>query len=111
MSTTNYLLRARSCYYSYCIFNHIAEIHSALYLVICFFTIADLLLNSQFLAIVHIIYSGDYDFILFTIMLMNLNKENEVHKPRITRLGRSFLLDNCRFNFGLHQQNLSLENT
>jgi len=24
---------------------------------------------------------------LFTIMLMNLNKENEVHKPRITRLG------------------------
>jgi NADH-quinone oxidoreductase subunit J len=36
-------------------------IHSALYLVICFFTIAGhyLLLNSQFLAIVHIIvYSG-----------------------------------------------------
>ncbi len=24
---------------------------------------------------------------LFTIMLMNLNKENEVHKPRVTRLG------------------------
>ncbi len=24
---------------------------------------------------------------LFTIMLMNLNKENEVHKPRFTRLG------------------------
>jgi NADH-quinone oxidoreductase subunit J len=24
---------------------------------------------------------------LFTIMLMNLNKEDEVHKPRITRLG------------------------
>ena len=36
-------------------------IHSAIYLVICFFTIAGhyLLLNSQFLAIVHIIvYSG-----------------------------------------------------
>jgi NADH-quinone oxidoreductase subunit J len=41
---------------------------------------------------------------LFTIMLMNLNKENEVHKPRITRLGAVVsLLDNCRFNFGLHQ--------
>jgi NADH-quinone oxidoreductase subunit J len=24
---------------------------------------------------------------LFTIMLMNLNKENEVHKPRLLRLG------------------------
>lgn len=31
---------------------------------------------------------------LFTIMLMNLNKEDEVHKPRFTRLGAkvSFLL-------------------
>jgi NADH-quinone oxidoreductase subunit J len=45
-------------------------------------------LNSQF-AIVHIIvYSGAIMILfLFTIMLMNLNKENEVHKPRITRLG------------------------
>ncbi len=66
-------------------------IHSALYLVICFFSIAGhyLLLNSQFLAIVHVIvYSGAIMILfLFTIMLMNLNKENEVHKPRITRLG------------------------
>ncbi|MBC5837511.1 NADH-quinone oxidoreductase subunit J family protein [Flavobacterium muglaense] len=66
-------------------------IHSALWLVICFFSIAGhyLLLNSQFLAIVHIIvYSGAIMILfLFTIMLMNLNKENEVHKPRITRLG------------------------
>ena len=64
-------------------------IHSALYLVICFFSIAGhyLLLNSQFLAIGHIIvYSGAIMILfLFTIMLMNLNKENEVHKPRITR--------------------------
>lgn len=66
-------------------------IHSAIYLVICFFSIAGhyLLLNSQFLAIVHIIvYSGAIMILfLFTIMLMNLNKEDEVHKPRITRLG------------------------
>ncbi len=66
-------------------------IHSAIYLVICFFSIAGhyLILNSQFLAIVHIIvYSGAIMILfLFTIMLMNLNKENEVHKPRITRLG------------------------
>ena len=65
-------------------------IHSAIYLVICFFSIAGhyLLLNSQFLAVVHIIvYSGAIMILfLFTIMLMNLNKENEVHKPRVTRL-------------------------
>lgn len=66
-------------------------IHSAIYLVICLFSVAGhyLLLNAQFLAIVHIIvYSGAIMILfLFTIMLMNLNKENEVHKPRITRLG------------------------
>jgi NADH-quinone oxidoreductase subunit J len=65
-------------------------IHSALYLVVCFFSIAGhyLLLNSQFLAIVHVIvYSGAIMILfLFTIMLMNLNKEDEVHKPRVTRL-------------------------
>jgi NADH-quinone oxidoreductase subunit J len=66
-------------------------IHSAIYLVICFFSIAGhyLLLNSQFLAIVHVIvYAGAIMILfLFTVMLMNLNKENEVYKPRITRLG------------------------
>ena len=66
-------------------------IHSAIYLVICFFSIAGhyLLLNAQFLAIVHIIvYSGAIMMLfLFTIMLMNLNEEREVHRPRITRLG------------------------
>jgi|SRR5690606_19185830 len=64
-------------------------IHSAIYLVICFFSIAGhyLLLNAQFLAIVHVIvYSGAIMVLfLFTIMLMNLNKEDEVHKPRVTR--------------------------
>ena len=65
--------------------------HSPIYLVICFFSIAGhyLLLNSKFLAIVHVIVYSGAIMILFlcTIMLMNLNKENEVHKPRITRLG------------------------
>ncbi|MCW2120976.1 NADH-quinone oxidoreductase subunit J [Flavobacterium sp. 7A] len=68
-----------------------SPIHSALYLVICFFSIAGhyLLLNSQFLAIVHVIvYSGAIMILfLFTIMLMNLNEKKEVHRPRITRLG------------------------
>ena len=66
-------------------------IHSAIYLVVCFFSIAGhyLLLNAQFLAIVHVIvYSGAIMILfLFTIMLMNLNEQRDVHRPRITRLG------------------------
>jgi NADH-quinone oxidoreductase subunit J len=66
-------------------------IHSAIYLVISFFSIAGhyLLLNAQFLAIVHVIvYAGAIMILfLFTIMLMNLNNEDEVHKPRFTRFG------------------------
>ncbi|HLA56826.1 MAG TPA: NADH-quinone oxidoreductase subunit J [Flavobacterium sp.] len=65
-------------------------IHSAIYLVICFFSIAIhyLMFNAQFLAIVHIIvYSGAIMVLfLFTIMLMNLNKEDEPHKPFLTKL-------------------------
>ncbi|MBC7847016.1 MAG: NADH-quinone oxidoreductase subunit J [Flavobacterium sp.] len=65
--------------------------HSAIYLLICFTSITGhyLLLNAQFLAMVNlIVYIGAIMIlIVFTIMLMNLNKENEVYKPRITRLG------------------------
>lgn len=66
-------------------------IHSAIYLVICMMSIVGhyLMFNAQFLALVQlIVYAGAIMVLfLFTIMLMNLNKENEVHKPRITRLG------------------------
>ena len=66
-------------------------VYSVLYMIFCLFTIAGhyILLNAQFLAAVHVIvYSGAIMVLfLFTIMLMNLNKEDEVHKPRITRLG------------------------
>ncbi len=59
-------------------------IHSVLYLVLCFFTIAGhyVLLNAQFLAVVHVIvYSGAIMVLfLFVIMLLNLNKETEPHK-------------------------------
>ena len=59
-------------------------IHSVLYLVVCFFSIAGhyLLLNAQFLAVVHIIiYAGAIMVLfLFVIMLLNLNKESEPHK-------------------------------
>ena len=66
-------------------------IHSAIYLVICMISIVGhyLMFNAQFLAMVQIIvYAGAIMVLfLFTIMLMNLNREDEVHKPRITRLG------------------------
>lgn len=64
-------------------------IHSVLYLVVCFFSIAGhyLLLNAQFLAVVHvIIYAGAIMVLfLFTIMLLNLNRESEPNKPNIIK--------------------------
>lgn len=65
-------------------------IHSAIYLIISFFSIAGhyLMFNAQFLAIVHIIvYSGAIMVLfLFTIMLMNLNKDDEPHKPMLSKI-------------------------
>lgn len=65
-------------------------IHSVIYLIGCFFAIAGhyLLLNAQFLAVVHIIvYAGAIMVLfLFTLMLMNLNQETEKHKPVIARI-------------------------
>ncbi|PHK24022.1 NADH dehydrogenase [Nostoc linckia z16] len=65
-------------------------IHSAIYLVLCFFSIAGhyFMFNAQFLGIVHIIvYSGAIMILmLFTIMLMNLNKEDEKNKNLLSRL-------------------------
>ncbi|MBI3511640.1 MAG: NADH-quinone oxidoreductase subunit J [Bacteroidetes bacterium] len=60
-------------------------VHSVLYLIVAFFAIAGhyILLNAQFLAIVHIIvYAGAIMVLfLFVIMMLNLNKETEPHKP------------------------------
>lgn len=65
-------------------------IHSALWLVVSFFSIAGhyILLNSQFLGMIHImVYSGAIMILmLFTIMLMNLNISHEVSKPFITKV-------------------------
>lgn len=66
-------------------------VHSVLYLIGCFFSIAGhyLLLNAQFLAVVHImVYAGAIMVLfLFTLMLMNLNEETEQHKPAIAKIG------------------------
>jgi len=62
-------------------------IHSAIYLVVCFFSIAGhyAMFNAQFLAMVHlIVYSGAIMILmLFTVMMMNFNKERQIQKKRI----------------------------
>ncbi len=65
-------------------------IYSLLYIIGCFFCIAGhyALLNAQFLAIVQIIvYAGAIMVLfLFTVMLLNLNTENEKLKPVLMNL-------------------------
>ncbi|MFN0214369.1 MAG: NADH-quinone oxidoreductase subunit J [Saprospiraceae bacterium] len=59
-------------------------VHSVLYLILTFFAIAGqyILLNAQFLAVVHIIvYAGAIMVLfLFVLMLLNLSKETEPQK-------------------------------
>lgn len=65
-------------------------VHSAVYMIVCFFSIAGhfLMLNSQFLAMVHIIvYTGAIMvLLLFTLMLMNLNETHEPNKKIVSRV-------------------------
>ena len=65
-------------------------INSVLYLVLTFFCIAGhyLLLNAQFLAVVHIVvYAGAIMVLfLFVIMLMDLNQDTEPQKTIIAKI-------------------------
>ncbi len=65
-------------------------IHSLLYLIFSFFTLAGhyILLNAQFLAVVHIIvYAGAIMVLfLFTVMLLNLNNVTEERKSRFSQI-------------------------
>src|SRR5690349_6335293 len=65
-------------------------VNSVLYLVLTFFCIAGhyLLLNAQFLAVVHIaVYAGAIMVLfLFVIMLMNLNQDTEPQKTAVSKL-------------------------
>lgn len=66
-----------------------SPVNSVLYLVMAFFCIAGhyLLMNAQFLAIVHIVvYAGAIMVLfLFVIMLMNLNQDSEPQKTILTK--------------------------
>jgi NADH-quinone oxidoreductase subunit J len=65
-------------------------IHSLLYLIFSFFTLAGhyILLNAQFLAVVHIIvYAGAIMVLfLFTVMLLNLNNVSEARKSKFSQI-------------------------
>jgi NADH-quinone oxidoreductase subunit J len=65
-------------------------IHSVLYLVLTFFSIAGqyLLLHAQFLAVVHVVvYSGAIMVLfLFVLMLLNLNADAEAQKSNWLKL-------------------------
>ena len=65
-------------------------VYSVLYLSITFFCIAGhyILLNAQFLAVVHVIvYAGAIMVLfLYVIMLLNLNEEAEPHKSTILKI-------------------------
>jgi len=67
-----------------------SPVNSVISLIVCFLSIAGhyILLNAQFLAVVHIIvYTGAIMVLfLFVIMLMNLNKSTEPQKGMITRV-------------------------
>lgn len=62
-------------------------IHSAIWLVVCFFSVAGhyAMFNAQFLAMVHlIVYSGAIMILmLFTVMMMNFNKEKQIQKKKM----------------------------
>lgn len=65
-------------------------VHSAIYMIVCFFSIAGhfLTLNAQFLSVIHIIvYTGAIMvLLLFTLMLMNLNEQHEPAKKIASRV-------------------------
>lgn len=67
-----------------------SPVYSVLYLIITFFCIGGhyVLLNAQFLAVVHIIvYAGAIMVLfLYVLMLLNLNRESEPHKSTVMKV-------------------------
>jgi NADH-quinone oxidoreductase subunit J len=65
-------------------------VHSAVYMIICFFSISGhfLLLNALFLAVINVVvYAGAIMvLLLFTLMLMNLSEQHEPKKKIISRI-------------------------
>jgi NADH-quinone oxidoreductase subunit J len=87
---TFYFIAFLSIFFSILVISAKNPVHSILYLILTFFTftIHYILLNAQFLAIVNfIVYMGAILVLfLYTLMLINLNKESEPAKSNLVKL-------------------------
>src|SRR3954466_12074921 len=87
---TFYFIAFLSIFFAILVISAKNPVHSILYLVLTFFTftIHYILLNAQFLAIVNfIVYMGAILVLfLYTMMLMNLNKEAEPAKSALVKI-------------------------
>src|ERR1043166_8298318 len=85
-----YFLASLTVISALCVVFSKSPVYSVLWLIACFFTIAGhfVMMNAHFLAIVHIIvYAGAIMVLmLFTVMLLNLNKESEAHKSILAKM-------------------------
>ena len=76
-----YFLAFVSIFFAFMVVVSKNPVHSVLYLILTFFTIAGhyLIMNAQFLALVHVVvYAGAIMVLfLFVIMLLNLNADKE----------------------------------
>ena len=92
--STFYFIAFLSIFFSILVISAKNPVHSILYLILTFFTftIHYILLNAQFLAIVNfIVYMGAILVLfLYTLMLINLNKESEPVKPFMVKLAGVF---------------------
>ena len=87
---TFYFIAFLSIFFAILVISAKNPVHSILYLVLTFFTftIHYILLNAQFLAVVNfIVYMGAILVLfLYTLMLMNLNKESEPVKSSLVKI-------------------------
>ena len=92
--STFYFIAFLSIFFSILVISAKNPVHSILYLILTFFTftIHYILLNAQFLAIVNfIVYMGAILVLfLYTLMLINLNKESEPVKPFMIKIAAVF---------------------
>ena len=88
--STFYFVAFLSIFFSILVISAKNPVHSILYLILTFFTftIHYILLNAQFLAIVNfIVYMGAILVLfLYTLMLINLNKESEPRKSNLVKI-------------------------
>ena len=92
--STFYFIAFLSIFFSILVITAKNPVHSILYLILTFFTftVHYILMNAQFLAIVNfIVYMGAILVLfLYTLMLINLNKDSEPVKPFMVKFAGVF---------------------